>query len=107
MTSISGANSAASTAATRRPPPPPPPPQGSADGASVPGRPGAPKGENSALDDEDKLSALSDLLDMGSDQVAGQATSASNLVNLFKQQGVDLSTLRAVLDNGDLFDMNA
>ena len=67
----------------------------------------APKGENSGLQDDDKLDQVSQLLQMSTGDVSGQATSASGLVNLFQSKGVDLSSLRNVLDNGDLVDVAA
>ena len=44
---------------------------------------------------------------MSTDAVSGSATSASGLVNLFQSKGVDLSSLKNVLDNGDLLDVAA
>ncbi|WP_030437403.1 hypothetical protein [Actinoplanes subtropicus] len=67
----------------------------------------APKGENSGLQDDDKLDQVSQLLQMSTGDVSGQATSASGLVNLFQHKGVDLGSLKNVLDNGDLLDVAA
>ncbi|GIF22414.1 hypothetical protein BJ973_002737 [Actinoplanes tereljensis] len=69
--------------------------------------PGGPKGENAALQDPAKLGQLSQLLQMDSSEVTGQATSAAGLVSLLKSKGVDLTQLRSVLKSGDLFDIAA
>ena len=66
-----------------------------------------PKGENAGLRDDDKLGQVSRLLDMTAGDVSGRATSASGLVNLFQSKGVELSSLKNVLDNGDLLDVAA
>jgi hypothetical protein len=57
--------------------------------------------------DEDKLSRLSDLLDMDADEVQSQAGSATDLVRLLQSKGVDLAALRDVLSSGDLLDVAA
>ena len=67
----------------------------------------ASKGENSGLRDDDKLDQVSQLLKMSTGEVSGQAASASGLVNLFQNKGVDLGSLKNVLDNGDLLDVAA
>ncbi|MFF5290274.1 hypothetical protein [Paractinoplanes globisporus] len=62
----------------------------------------ATKGENSGL--ADKLDQVSQALDMDSDDVTAQATTASALVGMFRNKGVDP---RDVLDSGDLLDVAA
>lgn len=69
--------------------------------------PGDPRGENAGLRDEAKLAELGKLLGMDAAQVSKRATSASDLVTLFKEKGVDLYALRDVLDSGDLLDVTA
>jgi hypothetical protein len=69
--------------------------------------PAAPRGANAGLRDEAKLAELSELLGMNSSDVSRRATSASDLVALFKDKGVDLYALRDVLDSGDLLDVTA
>ncbi len=80
---------------------PKPPPGGG------PGGPGGPKGNNSGIQDSSKLSSVSKLLDMDSDDVSSQATSASSLVKLLQSKGVDLSSLKGALNSGDLVDTSA
>lgn len=107
MTAISAAGTTTSTYATLPDDPdtqdptgtPPPPPPG--------GKHPATKGENAGLHHSGKLHQMSQLLDMDSDDVTDQATTASGLVNLVQSKGVDLSSLRDVLDNGDLIDVSA
>jgi uncharacterized protein YidB (DUF937 family) len=74
-----------------------------------PGRPmvGGPKGENTGLQDDTKLQQVSDLLEMDTEDVTDQATSAATLVSLLQSKGVDLKSLRSVLDSGDLLDVAA
>lgn len=80
-------------AAQASPPPPPP---------------GGPRGENAGLADPAKLKQVSDLLDMDSADVSKTATSASSLVSLLQDKGVDFSQLRNVLNQtGDLLDVSA
>ncbi len=74
---------------------PPPPP------------PGGPRGANAGLRDDTKLDQISQLLDMDSDDVTDQATTASALVGMFQANGVDLTSLRDVLNSGDLLDVAA
>ncbi|WP_436520818.1 hypothetical protein [Actinoplanes sp. HUAS TT8] len=75
--------------------PPPPPPSG-------------PRGENAGLQDPEKLKQVSDLLDMDSADVTSAATSASSLVSLLQDKGVDFAQLRNVLNqSGDLLDVSA
>ncbi|MEV8508321.1 hypothetical protein AB0368_26360 [Actinoplanes sp. NPDC051475] len=69
--------------------------------------PGGPRGENTGVQDSSKLSRLSELLDMGEDDVSSQASSATELVKLLQKKGVDLGALRNVLTNGDLVDVAA
>ena len=76
----------------------PPPPGGAACG---------PRGNNTGVSDSSKLDQLSQLLEMDSDEVADQATSASDLVKLLQSKGVDLDRLRDVLTSGDLIDTAA
>jgi hypothetical protein len=76
----------------------PPPPPGGMHG---------PKGSNSGIQDSSKLSGVSKLLDMDSDDVSSQATSATDLVKMLQSKGVDLNQLKSVLNNGDLLDVNA
>jgi hypothetical protein len=71
------------------------------------GGPGGPKGNNSGIQDSSKLSSVSKLLDMDSDDVSSQATSASSLVKLLQSKGVDLSSLKSALNSGDLVDTTA
>ena len=68
---------------------------------------GGPKGVNAGLRDDDKLSRLSTLLDVDSEDLTDQATTASSLVNLLQSNGVDLSRLRSVFASGDLLDVAA
>jgi hypothetical protein len=77
----------------------PPPPPGQA--------PGGPKGAHTGIQDQGKLSRLSDLLEMDTEDVTGQAASATDLVKLLQDKGVDLGALRSVLSNGDLLDVAA
>jgi hypothetical protein len=44
---------------------------------------------------------------MTSEDVSSQAITATDLVNLLKDKGVDLGALRTVLNNGDLVDVAA
>ncbi|GAA2896159.1 hypothetical protein Acy02nite_61680 [Actinoplanes cyaneus] len=75
---------------------PPPPP------------PGGPRGENAGLADPRKLKQVSDLLDMDSSDVTSAATSASSLVSMLQDKGVDFTQLRNVLNQtGDLLDVSA
>jgi hypothetical protein len=74
---------------------PPPPPSG------------GPRGENAGLRDEVKLAEVSKLLRMDTTEVAAAATSASSLVTLLTNKGVDLRSLRDVLTSGDLLDVRA
>jgi hypothetical protein len=69
--------------------------------------PGGPKGEHTGIQDPDKLSRLSELLAMDTDDVTTQAASATDLVKLLQDKGVDLNALRSVLSNGDLLDVAA
>jgi anti-sigma28 factor (negative regulator of flagellin synthesis) len=69
--------------------------------------PGGPRGENSGLRDESKLTKLSGMLDMSTDDVASNATSATKLVELLQRGGVDLGQLKNVLSSGDLLDVHA
>jgi biotin operon repressor len=78
---------------------PTPPPGG-------PGGPGGPKGMNSGMQDSSKLAGISKLLDTDSSTVSS-ATSATDLVKMLKDKGVDLSSLKNVLDSGDLVDVSA
>ncbi len=71
------------------------------------GGPGGPKGNNSGIQDSSKLSSVSKLLDMDSDDVSSQATSAGSLVKLLQSKGVDLSSLKSALNSGDLVDTTA
>jgi hypothetical protein len=80
--------------------PPPPPPAGRPDG------PGS-RGEVAGLQDPTKLNSISDLLDMSEDDVTTSATSATKLVELLQNKGVDLGQLRNVLNSGDLLDVRA
>ena len=73
----------------------------------APERPEPSRGENAGLRDHAKLAQLSELLGMAAADVSSRATSASGLVALLKDRGVDLSTLRDVLDSGDLLDVTA
>ncbi|MFG1607703.1 hypothetical protein [Actinoplanes sp. NPDC049265] len=82
----------------------PPPPPG---GGHGPGGGQGPRGANTGITDETKLNQISDLLDMDSDEVTSQASSATDLVKLLQSKGVDLSALRNVLNNGDLLDVAA
>ncbi|WP_285474349.1 hypothetical protein [Actinoplanes sp. NBRC 101535] len=86
---------ASSDGATPPPPPPPPP-------AAPAGR-----GENSGLQDKEKLQQVSDLLDMDTKDVTEQATSAAGLIGLMQNRGVDLTQLRSVLSSGDILDVKA
>ena len=79
----------------------PPPPHGGGH------HPGGPRGANTGIADTDKVKQISELLDMSSDQVTVQATSATDLVKLLQDKGVDLSALRNVLNSGDLIDVAA
>lgn len=69
--------------------------------------PGGPKGELSGINsDETKLNRVSSLLDTDAGEVS-KVNSASELVKMFQDKGVDLGTLRSVLNNGDLLDVTA
>lgn len=92
---VSDATEAAEKIASRQGGTPPPPP------------PGGPRGENTGLADSGKLDQISSLLEMDSEQVTSQATSASGLVKLLQDKGVDLAKLRDVLTSGDLLDVAA
>ncbi|AEV83222.1 hypothetical protein ACWT_2202 [Actinoplanes sp. SE50] len=60
------------------------------------------------LADPEKLTRVSDLLDMDTSDVTSAATSASSLVSLLQDRGVDFSQLRDVLNRtGDLLDVRA
>ncbi|BCY07415.1 hypothetical protein [Actinoplanes sp. L3-i22] len=70
--------------------------------------PGGPRGENAGLQDSGKLKQVSDMLDMDSQDVTKAATSASSLVSLLQDKGVDFSQLKNVLNRtGDLLDVSA
>jgi hypothetical protein len=70
--------------------------------------PGGPRGENAGLTDPDKLQQVSELLDMDTADVTSAATSASSLVTLLQDKGVDFTRLRDVLNrSGDLLDVSA
>ncbi|WP_203682793.1 hypothetical protein [Actinoplanes siamensis] len=70
--------------------------------------PGGPRGENAGLQDAAKLKQVSDLLDMDTADVTSAATSASSLVSLLQDRGVDFSRLKDVLNrSGDLLDLTA
>ena len=71
------------------------------------GGPGGAKGMNSGLQDSSKLDEISKLLDTSSDDVSSSATSASKLVSMLQSKGVDLSSLKDVLNSGDLVDVAA
>lgn len=49
---------------------------------------------------------MSSLLDTDAAEVS-KVNSASELVKMFQDKGVDLGTLRSVLNNGDLLDVTA
>ncbi|MDT5042013.1 MAG: hypothetical protein QOE51_2998 [Actinoplanes sp.] len=68
---------------------------------------GGPKGLNTGVQDPDKLQQLSQLLDSSTTDVSSSAASATDLVKLLKDKGVDLSALRNVLNSGDLVDVSA
>jgi hypothetical protein len=68
---------------------------------------GGPKGANSGIQDSSKLDGVSKLLDMDSDDVSSQATSATDLVKMLQNKGVDLNQLKSVLNSGDLMDVSA
>ena len=79
-------------------PPPGPPPSGG---------PGGPKGELSGLaTDDSKAREISALLETDVEEVR-KVNSASELVKMFQDRGVDLTSLRSVLNNGDLLDVAA
>lgn len=61
----------------------------------------------SAMADSTKVDRLGDLLGMDSGAVTEQATTASDLVRLLQNRGIDLGQLRGVLSNGDLLDVRA
>lgn len=65
------------------------------------------RGENAALSDPSKLSTLSDMLEMDEQEVTDQATNPAKLVELIRDRGLDLGTLRNVLSSGDLLDVRA
>lgn len=71
------------------------------------GGPGGPKGMNAGVQDSSKLAGISKLLDTDSGTVSSSAKSATDLVKMLKDKGVDLSSLKNVLDSGDLVDVNA
>jgi hypothetical protein len=75
---------------------PPPPPPG-----------GGPKGANTGVEDTDKLEQLSSLLKMDSGDVKTRATSATDLIKMMQDKGIDLGQLRNVLNSGDLMDVSA
>jgi hypothetical protein len=68
---------------------------------------GGPRGHNTGIQDSAKLSGVSKLLDMNSDDVSSQATSATDLVKMLQSKGVDLTSLKNTLNSGDLVDVNA
>ena len=68
--------------------------------------PGGPRGNLAGLNDTDKLNGLSSLTGTDSDTL-GSMSSAQQLVNLMRQKGVELGSLRNVLNSGDLLDVNA
>ncbi|GIJ60882.1 hypothetical protein [Virgisporangium aurantiacum] len=73
----------------------------------VPPPPGAPKGELSGLSTDDgKAAEISALLDTDVEEVR-KVNSAAELVKMFQDRGVDLTSLRSVLNNGDLLDVAA
>ncbi|MEV6348228.1 hypothetical protein [Actinoplanes sp. NPDC051851] len=95
LPSDAGSTAAEDIAAGRNTPPPPPPP-------------GGPRGENACLQDDEKLTQISDLLNMDTKEVTDSATTASSLIGLLQNKGVDLSQLRNVLNqSGDLLDVTA
>jgi hypothetical protein len=69
--------------------------------------PGGPRGANAGLRDDTKLDQISQLLNMDSDDVTDQAATASALVGMFQANGVALTSLRDVLNSGDLLDVAA
>lgn len=64
-------------------------------------------GYNAGLTDPAKLNGVSDLLNMPAEEVANQATTATDLVSMLQNRGVDLGQLRAVMSSGDLLDVRA
>lgn len=82
-------------------PPPSPPPSGGPGGG-----PGGPKGELSGLTtDDSKAQEISALLKTDVEEVR-KVNSATELVKMFQDRGVDLTSLRSVLNNGDLIDFS-
>lgn len=75
---------------------PPPPPPG-----------GGPKGANTGVTDTDKLEQLGSLLKMDATEVKTRATSATDLIKMMQDRGIDLGQLRNVLSSGDLMDVRA
>lgn len=65
------------------------------------------RGLNSGITDPTKLNGVSDLLNMPAGEVAGQATTATDLVSMLQNRGIDLGQLRAVMSSGDLLDVRA
>jgi hypothetical protein len=98
--SVDATEMAEKMAGTKGGPTPPP-------GGHGPGGPGGPKGMNSGIKDSGKLDEISKLLDSSTDDVSSSATSASKLVSMLQTKGVNLSSLRNVLNSGDLVDVNA
>ncbi len=69
---------------------------------------GEPREEHTGLVDPRKLQQLSDLLDMDTKDVSSAATSASSLIALLMDKGVDFTEVRKVLNQtGDLLDVSA
>jgi hypothetical protein len=69
--------------------------------------PGGPKGELGGLSTDDtKVKEVSALLNTDTEEVR-KVNSATELVKMFQDRGVDLTALRSVLNNGDLLDVAA
>ena len=65
------------------------------------------QGHNAGLTDPAKLDGVSDLLNMPAEEIANQATTATDLISMLQNRGVDLGRLRAIMSSGDLLDVRA
>ncbi|MFG1603787.1 hypothetical protein [Actinoplanes sp. NPDC049265] len=62
---------------------------------------------NAGLRDPEKLGRVSDLLDLPASEVAAQAGTATDLVTMLQNRGLDVGQLRNVMSSGDLLDVRA
>jgi hypothetical protein len=81
-----------------------PPPDAAADATRPP--PSGQRGQVAALDDAAKAGRLSNLLDVGADELTSKVGNAKELVDLMRERGIDLGQLRSILSSGDLLDVS-